>query len=260
MTRVEGWTSEEATSVARCGLRDVGPSCVDLEGTPKILLVGDSFANRIYQGLRPLAEEHRWGLAAFARPGCPWMQDVYNDTRNDFSDRCVRDKHLLDEVVSSVDPDIVVIHSYPYRGKNLHMTRLSTGDTMTQGEVASAANRTIDSFIDAGRKVVFVEPTPYAADGSNVDECLKVATWADECDFAPIDVDSPLNQAMRARAATDPDVSFVSINDLLCRTRKCSSAFGDLAVMADSTHVSGGVWVKLRDVLLSPIQKAIDSS
>jgi hypothetical protein len=30
--------------------------------------------------------------------------------------------------------------------------------------------------------------------------------------------------------------------------------------MADSTHVSGGVWVELRDVLLSPIQRAIDSS
>jgi hypothetical protein len=189
------------------------------------------------------------------------MQDVFNDTRNDFSDRCAQDKHLLSEVVTTVDPDVVVIHSYPYRGKNLHLTRLSTGDTMTQQQVASAANRTIDSFVDAGRKVVFVEPTPYAADGSNVDDCLEVARWADECDFEPIDVDSPLNQAMRARAATDPSVSFVSINDVLCTTqKKCSSVLGDLAVMADSTHVSGGLWVRLRDVLLSPIQDAIDSS
>jgi hypothetical protein len=258
--RVEGWTALDATSVSNCGIADVGPSCIDLEGSPKILLLGDSFANRIYQGLRPLAEEQQWGLAAFARPGCPWMDDVYNDVRNDISDRCKRDKHLQEEVVASVDPDVVVIHSFPYRDKNLHMTRLSTGETMTQAEVAAAADATIDTLVRGGRKVVFVEPTPYAADGSNVDECLDVARWADECDFAPIDVDSPLNKAMRERAARDPDVEFVSINDLLCTTQRCSSVLGDMAVMADRTHISGGVWVKLRDALLKPIEQAVGAA
>jgi peptidoglycan/LPS O-acetylase OafA/YrhL len=258
--RLEGWIPSDETSINRCAVTDVGPSCVDLEGTPKVLLLGDSFANRIYQGLRPLAEEHDWGLGAFARPGCPWMQDVYNAVGDDISDRCARDKHLFEEVVSTVDPDIVVIHSYPYRAANHHMTRVSTGDTMTQEEVAAAADKTIDYLVDAGRTVVFVEPTPYAADDSNVDECLKVATWADQCDFEPIDVDSPLNQAMRARAAQDPKVYFASINDLFCTTQKCSPVLGDTAVMADSTHVSGGIWVKLREVLLLPIEEAIGSS
>ena len=49
-------------------------------------------------------------------------------------------------------------------------------------------------------------------------------------------------------------------DDQFCETGKCSSVLGDMAVMADSTHVSGGVWVRLRDVLLLPIEEAIESS
>ena len=46
----------------------------------------------------------------------------------------------------------------------------------------------------------------------------------------------------------------------ICREDRCSSVSGDLAVMADETHVSGGLWVQLRDVILEPIQRAIDAS
>ena len=258
--RVEGWIRLETTSINRCGVVDSGPSCVDLEGTPKILLLGDSFAGRIYQALRPLAEEHGWGLATFSRPGCPWMDDIYNDVNNDISRRCAKDKHLLDDVVANVDPDIVVIHSYPYRAANLHLKRASNAAHVSQAEAAAAANDTVDHLVHAGRKVVYVEPTPYPADGSNVDECLKVAKWADECDFVPIDVDSPINQAMRTRAAQDPNVWFTSINDRFCDDRRCSSVIGDMATMGDSTHLSGGVWVELRDVLLTPIEEASKSS
>jgi hypothetical protein len=223
------------------------------------MLLGDSFANRIYQGLRPLAEEHHWELAAFARPGCPWMDDVYNDVKNDISDRCKRDKPLQAQAVDHVDPDVIVIHSYPYRAANVNLSSASTGRTLSQEEVAAAANETIDSFVDAGRKVVFVEPTPYAADGSNVNECLKVATWADQCDFDPIDVRSPIDEAMRRRAAKDPAVSFVSIDHLFCTRTRCRATLGNLAVMGDETHVSGGLWVKLRNVLLKPIEDAAAS-
>jgi peptidoglycan/LPS O-acetylase OafA/YrhL len=254
--RVEGWIALESTSVGRCGLADTTTSCRDLEGQPEVMVIGDSFANRVYQAVRPLAEEQGWGLSAYVRPGCPWMDDVYNDVGDEFADQCIRDKALQEQVVANMDPDVIVIHSYPYREANNKMTRLSTGERLDPDEVAAAANATIDRFVDAGISVVYVEPTPFPADGSNADDCLKVATWADECDFEPIDVDSPLNQAMRDRAETDPDVSFVSINDLFCDDDECSAALGTLAMMGDTTHVSGGIWVKLRNVLLGPIEDA----
>lgn len=257
--RVEGWMDLKATSVAGCGLRDVTDSCIDLEGSPKVMLLGDSFANRIYQGLRPLAEENGWGLSSFVRPGCPWMDDVYNNVKNDISDICVRDKHLQQEVIESVKPDIVVIHSYPYREANNKLTSVSTGEVLSQEQVADAAEKTIDRIEATGAKVVFVEPTPFAEDSSNVDDCLKLATWADECDFTPIDVDSPINQAMRERAEVDPDLWFASINDLFCEEQTCRSVIGSMTVMGDETHVSGGLWVRLRNVILQPIQAAIDS-
>jgi len=257
--RVEGWMPIEGTAVVDCGLADTRDSCIDLEGTPKVMLVGDSFANRIYHGLRPLAEEQGWGFSSFARPGCPWMDDVYNDVKNTISEQCKRDKHLQDEVIANVDPDVIVVHNYPYRQANKKMTRISTGEVLTQAEVAEAAEQTIDRFEAAGAKVVVVEPTPFAADGTNVDDCLKLATWSDDCDFEPIDVDSPLDQAMRTRAADDPDVWYTSINDQICDRTTCTAVLGDLAVMSDETHVSGGLWVQLRNLLLDPIQQAIDA-
>ena len=257
--RVEGWMPLDGTAVAGCGLRDVTDSCIDLDGSPKVMLLGDSFANRIYQGLRPLAEENGWGLSAFVRPGCPWMDDVYNNTKGDISEQCVRDKHLQQEVIESVDPDVVVIHSYPYREANNKLTRVSTGEVLSQDQVAQAAEETIDRIEATGAKVVFVEPTPFADDDSNVDDCLKLATWADECDFTPIDVNSPIDQAMRNRAETDPDLWFTSVNDLFCDDQTCRSVIGSMTVMGDETHVSGGLWVRLRNVILGPIQEAVDS-
>ena len=257
--RVEGWMDLKATAVAGCGIRDLTNSCIDLEGSPKVMLLGDSFANRIYQGLRPLAEQESWGLSAYVRPGCPWMDDVYNNVKNDISDRCASDKHLQQEAIDSVEPDVVVIHSYPYREANNKLTRVSTGELLTQEQVAEAANETIDRIEATGAKVVFVEPTPFAADSSNVDDCLKLATWADECDFEPIDVNSPIDQAMRERAEQDPDLWFSSVNDLFCEETTCRSVIGNMAVMGDATHVSGGLWVRLRNVILAPIQEAIDS-
>jgi peptidoglycan/LPS O-acetylase OafA/YrhL len=257
---VEGWVPLEQTAVSRCGGDDLVAACTDLRGDPTVLLIGDSFANQIYQGLRPLAEEHGWGLAAFVRPGCPWMDDVYNDVGNDISDRCASDKPLFDQVLAAVDPDVVVIHNFPYRELNRKMTRISTGRTMSQQEVADAATATVDRLEADGREVVFVEPTPYPADGSSSAQCLQVARWADECDFEPIDVDSLLNQAMRARAAEDPDVWFTSIDPVLCQERRCASTLGDVAVMADRTHTSGGIWVKLRRVLERPLEQAVDAA
>ena len=166
----------------------------------------------------------------------------------------------MHQVVEDVDPDVVVIHSYPYREANDKMTRVSTGEVLSAEEVADAANETVDYFTEQGIPVVFVEPTTFAADSSNADDCLKLSTWADDCDFEPIDVDSPLDQAMRQRAEDDPAVTFVSINDLLCTESTCSAALGDLAVMGDKTHVSGGTWLKLRNLLLDPIQQAAASS
>ena len=258
--RVTGWMPLADTAVVACGLADATASCTDLEGTPKVMLVGDSFASRIYHAIRPLAEENGWGLSAFVRPGCPWMDDVYNDIKNQISKECVRDKHLQDEVIANVEPDVIIVHSYPYRAANKHLTRISTGEVLSQRQVAAAANRTIDRFEAAGATVVVVEPTPFAADGSNVDDCLKLSTWADQCDFEPVDVDSPIDRALRDRADEDPDVWFTGINDRICREDRCSSVSGDLAVMADETHVSGGLWVQLRDVILEPIQRAIDAS
>lgn len=250
----------KGTAVVDCGLADTTDSCIDLEGTPKVMLVGDSFATRIYQGLRPLAEEEGWGLSAFARPGCPWMDDVYNDIANTISKQCVRDKDLRDDAIEHVQPDVIVVHSYPYRQANEKLTRISTGERLTQAEVAEAADETIDRLTASGAKVVFVEPTPFAVDGTNVDDCLKVSAWSDECDFEPVNVDSPINRAVRQRAEEDPDVWFTSINDQICGEDVCTSVLGELGVMSDETHVSGGLWVQLRDLLREPIQEALDAA
>jgi hypothetical protein len=249
----------DGTAVVSCGLADTRSSCIDLQGRPQVMLVGDSFASRIYHGLRPLAEDHGWGLSSYARPGCPWMDDVYNDVRNTISEQCARDKHLQDEVIANVDPDVIVVHNYPYRAANKKMTRVSTGEALSPKEVAAAAEKTINRFVATGAKVVIVEPTPFAADETNVDDCLKLATWSDDCDFEPVDVDSPLDQAMRKRAEEDPDVWYTSINDQLCDAKTCTAVLGDLVTMSDETHVSGGLWVALRGTLLEPIQQAIDA-
>lgn len=222
-----------------------------------MLLLGDSFANSAYQALRPLAEEQGWGLATFVRPGCPWMDDVFNDVGNDISERCADSKQLQRDVVAALQPDVIVIHSYPYREANPEPPRVSTGEVLTMEEAAAAAEATLGAFVDGGARVVFVEPTPFAEDGANVDDCLKVASWADDCDFDAIEVDSELNRAVRERAEEDPAVWFASINDQICDGSTCAAALGDLALMADSSHVSGGVWVRLRGVLLRPLDEAI---
>jgi hypothetical protein len=62
---------------------------------------------------------------------------------------------------------------------------------------------------------------------------------------------------MRRRAEADPRVRFASMNDLFCEELACEPTLGDLAVMADSTHVSGGAWLKVRNLLRQPISEAV---
>ncbi|NOX31956.1 MAG: acyltransferase, partial [Actinobacteria bacterium] len=239
---IAGWIGLIETSVATCGHWNTNEACVDTEGDPRVLLLGDSFGNPAYQGLRALADENGWQLSAFVRPGCPWMHDTYADVGD--INLCKDSKPLFDEIYAYVAPDIVVIHSRPYVNSQ-RVRRLSTNEIILRDDIIAIARETIADIQRRGAKVIFIEATPFAPDDYSVPNCLKTATWADECDFEFDMFDNAMTVAIKADAEIDPDLEFVSINQYLCEGRRCSAAIDGISVMADSSHASGGLFVWL---------------
>ncbi len=247
------------TAIGQCGHADRTTSCVDLDARPLVLLIGDSFANQIYQGVRGAAEDNGWGLAAFTRPGCPWMLDVYTRVGGAFAEDCAADKPIFEEVYDFLQPDVVVVHAYPYVDSE-PLTSVSTEQRLTPADVTQAVNDSLDWFTSRGADVVMFgsTPIPDEASGSVID-CLKVAEWADECAFSPLTGGMTMDDAMQARAAADERVSYVPMMERFCPD-KCPPNAGNVRLYEDNSHVAGGVWYELRDEIAEPLRAAIERS
>lgn len=243
---LSGWVPLVETSVGTCGHWNTTDACVDTEGDFSVMLIGDSFGNQAYHAIRALADENGWQLGAFVRPGCPWMLDVYLNGAQ--ADLCRSSKPLFDEIYDHLEPDVVIIHGHPW-ARSQRITLVEGDEVVVGQEIIDEALESIAELTSRGARVVFLESTPFAPGKENVRNCLEVATWADECDFVFDRYEDPMSDAMNAAALTDADLQVVSLNHLICDEDECSSTLDGISVMADSTHVSGGLFVYLRHEL-----------
>lgn len=79
----------------------------------------------------------------------------------------------------------------------------------------TATTKTIDDLKADGRKVVIIEPIPYASDANDPLRCLSGAKFLEECRYLASPGPFPSERIYRSIAAKDPDVWTLDMDTLV---------------------------------------------
>jgi peptidoglycan/LPS O-acetylase OafA/YrhL len=225
--------------------------CTIVHGTGKhILLIGDSHAWMLIPTFRAMARADNLTLSVSVRGGCPWQLDVYAPAIQAFGTTispkvCQQEKaDLYNRVLPALHPDLVVAVNFGYENPRQHVlfTDASGHALLFQrpaavAEVETATTRSLARLRAGGRKVVLVEPIPWAP----IDPvaCLSKARVLQACRYtSPVKPDR-LERFYRQLARQDSGVYAADIDRLVCPFLPiCDPIVNDQIVKQDGTHLA----------------------
>ena len=239
---------------ASCTAEDV-EECVVVDGPgPRVLLVGDSFANMLGPMFEALAEDHGFSLAQEITQGCPWPEDVENrgeSTANQELCRQARDG-WYDEVLPELDPDLVVLVMRPRdlegRTDLGDLTSRSGRDVGTVPELLWPAMRdTVDGLVAQGRRVLLVQSV-MGTGGERPLDCLSAAERVSQC-LVDYPLERPASDGyMEALDAASDQVSTISLDPVVCPTAPVCAPYRDgRIVWRDRYHLMTTFATGVRD-------------
>lgn len=219
------------------------PACAQPPAA-SVLLWGDSFAMHLGPALRVMAGTE--AVAELTKPVCspllglavvaasypePWSKEciAFNDAVLDY----LRRTPGLATVVLSSPLGVMDFPLYQRDGQTL------TAFDEKRAAVKTALLATADAIRAAGRKVVFVSPTPQT--GFSLSDCpvrrLTFGTGYDtDCSF-PIDSLSPRNQrAYDLLRDVEPNLPVLWLSDVLCHDGRCQTVIDDTILYRDHGH------------------------
>jgi hypothetical protein len=128
-------------------------------------------------------------------------------------------------------------------------------------EVAKAAyNRVLDTFVDAGSRVLVIRDTPVAAEdlpdcvARHLDDVGRCATSTKFTGTSGLEPD-PLADAAAGRAGRD--VTRLEVTDLLCRDGSCPAVLGGLIPYSDHGHMTSSFSLTFYPEVASAMTRAI---
>ena len=248
---------------ASCSADDV-EACVVVGGPgPRVLLVGDSYANMLGPMFAQLAADRGFSLAQQITQGCPWPEDMENRGESEANQELCREARdgWYDEVLPELDPDLVVLVMRPRdlegRTELGDLTSRSGREVDTVPELVWPAMRdTVDRLVAQGREVVLLQSVMGTGGESPLD-CLSGAERVSQCL-----VDYPLSRPasdgyMETLDAASPAVSTVSMNPVVCPSAPVCAPYRDGRIVwrdqyhlmtTFATSVRDEVWGLLEDV------------
>ncbi len=210
-------------------------------GKPVVLLMGDSHASMLVPAMRAAARRDGFTLALAALPGCPWQIGLGFKGSNLAACTAAKDV-WYGTVVATLRPSVVIVatRATDHRVGGSEAV-VATDHTLSGAQsqlLVAAAKRTVARLVDAGAKVIVIEPVPVSEVHSL--SCLKTATYADQCDFVADDYVSPAEAGYRAFARVWPHrVASVSIDSIECpRLPVCDAVIGGSVVRKDHDHLT----------------------
>ncbi|MSO86064.1 MAG: acyltransferase [Acidimicrobiia bacterium] len=214
-----------------------------------ILLIGDSHAGMLIPAFLAIAEEHDLTLSVSARLACPWQRDLYVVPQNDPVARrkaCERAKEdTYNRLLDELDPDVVVAMNLGYERGEMMTVLGPDGDELLSGSaeledwIEETTTRSLAELRAGGRKVVLLDPIPYAGDGFNPLSCLSEAEVVDECRYVADPTRSSLEALYRELDAADDQVWSLDLDGLVCPFLPiCDPIVNGVVVNSDFTHLT----------------------
>ncbi len=224
---------------------DTGDPCVVHDGSgSKILLVGDSHALMLAPAFALIAEESDLHVTASTMRYCPWIREIAYFFQD--PDRCYRlQERVLDEAISEVDPDVVVLAHRAVDDPANPMDLLQRGrgrlepGPERQELVAEITQRVVANIRDDGRRVVLVEPTPLPSPLTSMLDCLSEATYLEECRRVAEVGPTPQEEVMRSLGSEHDDVWAMDLDLLACPYLPiCDPVVNGQVVSFDGSHLT----------------------
>jgi len=207
-------------------------------GAPTLVLVGDSQAVSVHDGVVAAARERGLGMVPIANSGCPFLADPAMGNES-----C---RALLDAaqgVIDGRDPDIVVVANagMRYLGADARIPEPDGGLPRTRGERMSSYVRSllerVESLRRPGRLVVVVVEAPQVTIDGRVSLLQRTERWEDGVLSEQVDR-AEMWSAVAAALAGEPDVAVVDLAGWLCEGDRCPVFAGDQRMYRDATHLS----------------------
>ncbi len=210
---------------------DAGPRCIDKPvaactavrgGKPHILLIGDSNAGMLVPAFEALAKREHATLSVATHDTCPWQEDLYFANNPRRHAECIaHHRDVYGRLVPEIDPDVVVVMNRTFHDPSL-TTSLDTPDGLVRSgtpaflpAVQRATERSIKHLRRGGRKVVFIEPTPYATQEEDPLVCLSSAKSVDACRYVVSPEPEAVERMYRA-IANNHSIWSLNIDRLVC--------------------------------------------
>lgn len=241
-----------------CLPEDLG-SCQlhDSPGGPTILLVGDSHAGMLTAAFTSLAETEGFTLYVNSTGGCPWPTGMVGRDRPRAAQLDCLDHRApwYERALSMIDPDLVVLASYPYDlADDIDFEEELPGDLDRSQRYQELARRTLTD-IGTDRRVLVIDPMPLAK--FDPLDCLSGAKVVGECVFDGSKVPD-IEVAMHAAADGMPNVSFVDLDPLVCpELPDCYPLVDGIVARRDQSHLTSDFVMALRAGMWSLIEPSL---
>jgi peptidoglycan/LPS O-acetylase OafA/YrhL len=198
-----------------CWYGDVG------SGTT-VVLFGDSHAAQWFTAMNAAAVNRGWRLVVFTKMGCPTADiPVTNQVR---APECGPWRDAVLERIDALDPDVVVLSAYRYKGSDDAIWRRGLDRTMAR--LRPLADRVL---------VLGDTPTPKLDVPSCVAGNLRnVGTCMSSRDAAI----RPGRLTAEYQVAAEYGADFVTTYDWLCSEQWCPVIIGDMLVYRDDSHIT----------------------
>jgi peptidoglycan/LPS O-acetylase OafA/YrhL len=220
-------------------------SCVVVSGTgQRVLLIGDSHANKMNVIFAEHALANDLSLATVSMVACPWQRGVLYEIVPpvEGARQVCRDQRtsLYERVIEEYQPDVVVAVSHDLTSERY--TVVPSGDlASTDGKtsldlIRSSSIDSIADFTAVDARVVIMEPLPNAP--FDTPTCLDAAEFVEQCVFEVGAWPAPETADYRDIAANDVLVTSVDLTDLVCPAfPQCDPIIEDVLVRTDPDHL-----------------------
>jgi peptidoglycan/LPS O-acetylase OafA/YrhL len=211
-------------------------------GGPHILVIGDSHARMMAKMFTDLAKEHHFTLSMNDVAGCAWQENLHNvQSPEDRQRKCTAARvGWYDEVLPKLDPDLVVLTSYP-RDDSHWESRLKERDGRKEPLHRMIQRATVDTLrkIDKVASRTLMIETVITPEKFQPNDCLTTTDDPRKCAVPVPETNRPTDGFYLAAAAQDPDLYTVNLNPAFCPDAPvCMPVVNGQIVYRDRHHLT----------------------
>ena len=221
--------------------------------TTDVALVGNSHAGQWLPALEDLADKDDWKITTYLASRCASLPVRQTFETDAYSQACLSWVQKTVDSLIADEPDVVVMTnriSAPAVGE----TRESSYDAY-----ATAWTEVLRRLKEAGLKVLVLHDTPAA--GIAVPDCIAQHQddYASACDGTRTKWLAPDPGVEGVKAADDPRIHFIDLNDHVCRGETCHVVVGGVVTYFDSSHLTATYNRTLAPYLERPLKSLLEA-